>query len=224
MKVMMTLMLLLLFLPPTAEAAIRDTLIIRLNELIDDAGNNKMSAANKVLFLNTVGREYGARGAYMKRDTIIMVANQELYSLNTDFAGTIRSAYKKLGQERTVLPVMSREEVDFAPTVEYGVVEYIYFEMDSSAQMGVHNLPLNTDTIIIQYFAFPEEMNAGSDEWPLSDQYENAALYECASQILSTIPTAQAQSMSQNHGARAEMLFNRVRRPTIPTAEVGAQP
>lgn len=223
MKVMMTLML-LLFSIGTAEAARRDTLIIRLNELIDDAGNNKMSAANKILFLNTVGRQYGARGAYMKRDTIIMVANQELYSLNTDFAGTIHSAYRKLGQDRTILPVMSRMEVDFAPNVEYGVVEYVFYEMDSSAQMGVHNLPLNTDTVILQYFAYPEEMNADGDEWPLSDQYENAALYECASQILSTIPTAQAQGMSDRHAARAETLFNRVRRPTIPTAEVGAKP
>ncbi len=223
MKVLMTLALLLLFMG-TAEAANRDTLIIRLNELIDDAGNNKMTAANKILFLNTVGRQYGARGAYMKKDTITMVKDQEHYALNTDFAGTIHSAYKKDGQERTVLPVMSRLDVDFAPTVDYGDVAYVYFERDSVAQMGVHNIPVNADMIIIQYFAFPEEMNAGTDEWPLSDQYENAALYECASQILSTIPTAQAQGMSDRHAARAEMLFNRVRRPTIPTAEVGAQP
>ena len=202
-----------------SHAATRAGLLVRLNELMDDASNIKMTSANKILFLDGVGREYGRRGLYIKRDTIITAANTELYTLNTDFAGGITGAYLKIGQQRTVLPVIDRDSAFRIPDVSPGEISYAFIESDG--KLGLHAIPIEADTIILLYFAYPGALSEDTTEWTLPNHYEEAALYETASNCLFKIGTAQAQAQAATFKAVAESKLDALLNPTTQTRELG---
>jgi hypothetical protein len=178
-----------------AKADIRVNLVTRLNELMDDANNRKMTQANKILFLNGMGREYGRRGLYIKRDTVITAANTESYALNSDFAGALQGSYLKVGQRRTILPVIDRDSAFRIPDVTPGVVSYLFIEEDG--RLGMQATPLRADTIILTYYAMPAALSGDSTEWALPDYYEEPALYEAAASCLLKVATAEAQTKAQ---------------------------
>lgn len=182
----------LLLIPCAAQADIRTNLLTRLNQIMDDASNAKMTAANKYVVMNEVGREFGRRGLYVKRDTIVTSANTEAYNLNSDFAGSVAGAYLKNGQERRVLPVIPRDSAFSIPKTTAGVVSYLFVETDG--RLGVHAIPLYSDTIILLYSAYPSALSGDSTEWDLPDHYEHAALFEVAADCLRKLPTAEGRA------------------------------
>ena len=195
------LVLMALFCAAPAYAGIRVDLIARVNELMDDANNRKMSAVNKILFLDGIGREYGRRGLYVKRDTIVTVANTESYTIadsSLDFAGALQGAYLKRGQTRVVLPVIDRDSAFRVPDVKPGVISYLFVEEDG--KLGTLSVPLRADTLILLYYAVPaalaEDTTTAGAEWALPDFYEDAALRITASKCLLRMQTTWALERS----------------------------
>jgi hypothetical protein len=205
-----------------ADAAIRVNLVTRLNELLDDANNRKMSAANKILFMDDIGKEYGRRGLYVKRDTVLLVAETERYTLNSDFAGVLQGAYLKSGQDRTILPIIDRDSAFRIPDVKAGVVSYLFVEEDGS--LGVHAIPLYADTIVLLYYATPAALSGDSTEWGLPDYYEGAALFEAAASCLLKIGTAEAQAKATSFLGIAAAKLDELRNAPSQTRKIGDTP
>jgi hypothetical protein len=175
-----------------AEAAQRSVLITRLNEYMDDASNRKMTEANKILFMDAVGRELGRAGLYIRRDTILLADSTELYTVNSDFAGIIHSAYIKRNYERTIMRVVDRDSV-FNLQVPEGVnVYYVFVEEDTL--IGVHNIPIRQDSLVLLYNAAVPALTNDTTEWRLADHWEDAALMLTAAKALRKVGTAEEQA------------------------------
>ena len=200
MKKWWSVLLLLLFVAPV-QAATRDSLIARLNEYLSDTTNRWMSSAHKLQMLDATGRELGRRGLYVKRDTIVTVANTESYTIADsalDFAGALQGAYLKRGQTRVVLPVIDRDSAFRVPDVKPGVISYLFVEEDG--KLGTLSVPLRADTLILLYYAVPaalaEDTTTAGAEWALPDFYEDAALRITASKCLLRMQTTWALERS----------------------------
>ena len=219
------LVLMALFCAAPAYAGIRVNLIVRVNELMDDANNRKMSAVNKILFLDGIGREYGRRGLYVKRDTIVTVANTESYTIadsSLDFAGALQGAYLKRGQTRVVLPVIDRDSAFRVPDVKPGIISYLFVEEDG--KLGTLSVPLRADTLVLLYYALPAALSGDSVEWALPDYYEEPALYEVAASCLMKVATAEAQAKAQALLQIAATKLADLRNPPGQTRKIGDAP
>ena len=194
-----------------APAAIRVKLITRLNQIMDDPDTRKMSAANKYIILDQVGREYGRRGLIIHRDTISTAKDVETYAFNSDFAGGLQSAYIKAGQSRRELLIVGRDSAFSAPSVTAGNVQYAFVEGDN--RLGLHGIPMKVETIILLYFAFAAPLVTDSTEWEVPDAYEDAALYDVASRALFKIGTAESQGKSASAANTADSLLAELRNP-----------
>lgn len=203
-----------------AKAGIRLDILAKMNELMDDANNRKMSQASKVLFLDDIGREYGRRLLYVKRDTILTVANQELYTPNSDFAGVLQSAYKKAGATRTVLTVLGRDSVLKLP--ETSLLLYLFVETDG--RIGFQGIPKAADTVILLYGAYPAALSGDSTEWDLPNHYERPAYMEAAAVCLDKIGTAEAQGKAEGLRAAAAVLLSELQNPAPQSRNIGVSP
>lgn len=203
-------------------ADIRVNLLSRLNQYMDDAGNTKMSQANKVLFLNAIGKEFGRLGFYLKRDTVITVASTELYAANSDFAGMIHAAYAKVGDVRTVVRVVPRDSVFLAPPSASRSTTFMFVE--DNANYGIDPLPIGVDTFIVIYHAHPAALTGDSTEWSLADDAEDAALQIVASRCLMKLPTVWASERSLALEASGWRVVARMMNPESLTRQVGDSP
>lgn len=204
---------------PPVRADIRVNLLTRLNQIMDDVDNRKMSQTNKLLFLDAVGREYGRRGFYIKRDTVLTTDQVELYDLNSDFAGIIHGAYLKTGDRRVVLPVIDRDSAFKMPDVKPGVISYAFIESDG--KLGLQAIPVRVDTVVLLYFAYPAALSGDSTEWSLPNHYEDAALFQTAADCLRKIGTAEAQRKADIDAQVAESKLSTLANPDTQSRQVG---
>jgi len=203
-----------------ADAAIRVNILTKVNQLVDDANNRKMSQANKILFLDDIGKEYGRRLLYVKRDTILTVANQELYSPNSDFAGVLQSAYKKAGATRSVLTVLGRDSVLKLPETN----QLLYLFVETDGKIGFQGIPKSADTVILLYGAYASALSGDSTEWDIPDHYERPAYYEVAASILDRVGTAEAQAKAADYRNVAAALLSELQNPQSQSRNVGVSP
>lgn len=177
MRRFLLMLLVLVLLPFTAKADIKVNLLDRLNTKLSDESNLMLDSVSKYKMLDEVAREMARRGVYLKRDTILTADSTEYYAgLNSDYAGTIESAYIKNEFDRKFLPIIDRDSALNVPDVKEGVLTYIWWEQDTT--LGVHAIPRRVDTIILRYYAYPPSLSDGGDslEWSLPDGLEGAAL------------------------------------------------
>lgn len=216
----LTFVLLLLLAVP-AKADIRVNLITRLNQIVDDPlGDRKMSQANKVAILNQVGREYGRRGLIVNRDTIITEDSTEMYPSNSDFAGSLQSAYWKEGFFRKGLRIVARDSAFTLPRDEDDpALKYIYVDQDG--QIGFEPIPQRVDTVILLYYAHAATLTNDSVEWEIPDAYEDAALYDAAQRIHFKIGTAESQAKAQEAGRISDSLLGELMLPMPQARKTG---
>jgi hypothetical protein len=204
----------------TAKADIRVNLVNRLDEILNDQDNTMMSEANKIVFLDAVGVEYGRRGFYIKRDTITTTSQTETYALNTDFAGTVEGAYLKRGNMRVTLPVIDRDSAfRLSATLNVGEIAYVYVGKDG--RLGVEALPLRVDTIILSYSAYPAALSGDSTEWDLLDWCEQAAVFEAAADIIHKEKTVWAEAKATAFLNTAKEKLAEMRDPPSDSRKVG---
>ena len=218
----LVVMSLAIILDSECRADLRINLVTRLDEYCDDVSNRKMSAANKLVILEAVGRELGRLGFVLKRDSIITAKNTEMYSAKYNFAGALNAAYHKEGASRTVVRVVPRDSVFLAPNSPSRGITFIFVE--DAANYGVDPLPIGEDTFIVIYHAYPDTLTGDSTEWDIPDEYEDAALRLAASRVLMKIPTMWATQKSELYRKGAWEELGILATPQGQTRQVGDSP
>jgi hypothetical protein len=188
------LVILLLICTP-ALADERSDLIGDLNEYVDDADNEKMTAAQKIRFLDKAGKELGEARVYHKLDTVVTVSGQENYSLNSDAAKALRGVYVKLDRKREYIQVVEVKDLPLLAEPEGQKIAYAFVSLEG--QLGLRAIPTAAETLIVSYYAYPAALATDSTEWDIPDAFEDAGLRIAAAKILHKVETVWAERKRQ---------------------------